>query len=95
MALENVTKGGRGLWCCHLSFSRAINLVGIPPVKALSWSAILNCLIPVPVLVVIMRMATSRKVMAPLPIFGVRRATDGATTIVMLLTFVALQLSSL
>jgi NRAMP (natural resistance-associated macrophage protein)-like metal ion transporter len=46
------------------------NVFSISPVKALVWSAVLNAIVAVPVMVLIMRMATSTKVMGKFKIAG-------------------------
>jgi len=42
-----------------------INFVGIDPIKALFWSAVLNGIVAVPLMAVIMVMAMQPKVMGP------------------------------
>jgi Mn2+/Fe2+ NRAMP family transporter len=41
----------------------ALNFVGMDPFKALLWAALINCLVSVPILVVLMRMARNIKIM--------------------------------
>ena len=49
----------------------AANLFQLSPIKALIWAAALNALVAVPVMILIMRMASSRKIMGQFRITGV------------------------
>ena len=72
-----------------------LSLLGVNPVKALFWSAVLNGLISVPILAALMRMATSRTFMGPFCVSGTLRAMGWATTAIMLLACVAFVVSTL
>lgn len=63
----------------------ALNLTSIDPIKALYWSAVINGVAAVPVLVVMMLMTAKPKIMGKFVITGWLRALGWATTIVMAL----------
>jgi Mn2+/Fe2+ NRAMP family transporter len=48
----------------------AVNIFSIGAVKALIWSAVLNALVAVPVLAILMRIATNKKIMGTFKIEG-------------------------
>jgi NRAMP (natural resistance-associated macrophage protein)-like metal ion transporter len=61
----------------------AENLLSIGPVKALIWSAVLNAIVAVPIMVLLMRMGTSAKVMGKFKIAGWWTALGWTATAVM------------
>jgi len=48
----------------------AANVLSISPIKALVWSAILNAIVAVPVMVLLMRMSTNAAIMGKFKVFG-------------------------
>ena len=61
----------------------ALNFTPIDPVKALFWSAVINGVVAVPVMVMTMRMATSRKIMGKFHVRGLLRALGWLATATM------------
>jgi Mn2+/Fe2+ NRAMP family transporter len=61
------------------------NLLHISPIKALVWSAVLNALTAVPIMVMLMKMGSSRKVMGAFVISRRSRVVGWAATCVMAL----------
>jgi Mn2+/Fe2+ NRAMP family transporter len=68
----------------------ALCFTGIDPMRALYWSAVLNGVIAVPVMVVVMRLATRPAVMGELPISPRLRVLGWLCTGVMTLAVVAM-----
>lgn len=64
-------------------FGIAIDWSPLDPVKALFWSAVLNGVIAVPLLIALMILATSRSIMGPLPISRGMRLMGWGTTSLM------------
>ena len=60
-----------------------LNFTPIDPVKALFWSAVINGVVAVPVMVMIMRMATSKKIMGKFQVRGLLRALGWLATATM------------
>ena len=70
----------------------AANILSISPVKALVWSAVLNAIVAVPVMMLIMRLATNAKVMGQFRVTGLWTFLGWLATAVMALaslTFLA------
>lgn len=63
----------------------ALNFIKIDPIRALFWSAIINGIVAVPVMIITMLLATNRKVMGQFPIPLVLRVTGWIATLIMLL----------
>ncbi len=61
----------------------ALNFTSIDPVKALFWSAVINGVVAVPIMVMTMRMATSRKIMGKFHVRGLLRALGWLATATM------------
>lgn len=61
----------------------ALNFTSIDPVKALFWSAVINGVVAVPVMIMTMRMATSRKIMGAFHVRGLLRALGWLATATM------------
>ncbi len=61
----------------------ATNVLAISPVKALVWSAVLNALVAVPVMVLIMQMAVSTRVMGEFKVSGTWQVLGWLATAVM------------
>jgi Mn2+/Fe2+ NRAMP family transporter len=61
----------------------ALNFTPIDPVKALFWSAVINGVVAVPVMVMTMRMATSRKIMGQFHVRGLLRVLGWLATATM------------
>jgi Mn2+/Fe2+ NRAMP family transporter len=61
----------------------ALNFTPIDPVKALFWSAVINGVVAVPVMVMTMRMATSRKIMGEFHVRGLLRVLGWLATATM------------
>ena len=61
----------------------ALNFTSIDPVKALFWSAVINGVVAVPVMIMTMRMATSRKIMGAFYVRGLLRALGWLATATM------------
>jgi NRAMP (natural resistance-associated macrophage protein)-like metal ion transporter len=62
----------------------ALNLIGIDPIRALFWSAVINGIVAGPVMIVMMHMASNPRVMGKLPIPPWLRRTGWIATLVML-----------
>jgi Mn2+/Fe2+ NRAMP family transporter len=67
-----------------------INFVPIDPIKALYWSAVLNGVIAVPVMVIMMAVASSDRIMGALKIRGRLRALGWLCTGVMAIAVLAM-----
>jgi len=61
----------------------ALNFSPIDPVKALFWSAVINGVVAVPVMVMTMRMATSKKIMGKFQVRGLLRVLGWLATATM------------
>ena len=61
----------------------ALNFTPIDPVKALFWSAVINGVVAVPVMVMTMRMATSGKIMGKFRVRGLLRVLGWLATVTM------------
>src|SRR5579863_4860101 len=61
----------------------ATNVLAISPVKALVWSAVLNALVAVPVMILIMRLAANAEVMGQFRVTGSWRAMGWLATAIM------------
>ena len=61
----------------------ALNFMPIDPVKALFWSAVINGVVAVPVMVMTMRLATSRKIMGKFRVRGLLRVLGWLATATM------------
>ncbi|HEY2480723.1 MAG TPA: divalent metal cation transporter, partial [Caulobacteraceae bacterium] len=61
----------------------ALNFTPIDPIKALFWSAVINGVVAVPVMIMIMLMATSRQVMGTFTLSRALGAVGWAATAVM------------
>jgi len=72
----------------------AITFLHLDPVKALYWSAVINGLAAVPVMIVVMLMGSSPRVMGKFAITGVLRAGGWLATALMALAAVAMFVSS-
>jgi len=74
-----------------------INFVGLDPIKALFWSAVINGVVAVPLMAIIMLMAMRRDVMGPLVLPPALRAVGwlctGAMTVAVALMFATWNLS--
>jgi Mn2+/Fe2+ NRAMP family transporter len=66
----------------------AANALSISPVKALIWSAVLNAIVAVPVMVLVMRIATNHKIMGRFKVAGLWSAGGWLATAVMAATSV-------
>ncbi len=73
----------------------AINFAGINPVKALFWTAVLNGVIAVPMLFVIIRLASRRDVMGEFVLSPRLKAMSWLTTAVMTLCVVGMAVTSM
>jgi Mn2+/Fe2+ NRAMP family transporter len=62
----------------------ALNFVGLNPIRALFWSAVINGVVSVPLMVVTMRMAANRKVMGEFTLPAYLRVVGWVATAVML-----------
>ncbi len=62
----------------------ALNFIGINPIKALFWAAVLNGVLAAPLMAVIMHMASSKKVMNKFPVPLYLRVVGWIATAVML-----------
>ncbi len=67
-----------------------LNFTGIDPIRALLWSADINCVIAVPIMVVMMRLATDERIMGTLAIRPRLRNLGWAATMLMGVTVGAL-----
>jgi len=67
-----------------------INFTPINPIKALYWSAVINGVIAVPVMIVMMLMAARRDIMGPFAIKGSLRIMGWLATLVMALAVAAM-----
>lgn len=73
----------------------AINFTGISPIKALYWTAVLNGVIAVPLMVVMMLIAARQDIMGRFPVRGWLRGLGWTATAVMGLAVVAMLATSL
>jgi Mn2+/Fe2+ NRAMP family transporter len=71
----------------------ALNFVGINPIKALFWSAVFNGIAATPVMIVVMLMASNRKVMGPFVLGRPLRIVGWIATAVMCVASVGMFLS--
>ncbi len=62
----------------------SLNLIGIDPIRALFWSAVINGIVAGPVMIVMMHMASNPRVMGELPVPPWLRRTGWIATVVML-----------
>jgi NRAMP (natural resistance-associated macrophage protein)-like metal ion transporter len=68
----------------------ALNFVGLNPIRALFWSAVINGVVSVPLMIVTMRMAANRKVMGEFPLPPYLRVMGWVATAVMLAASIGL-----
>lgn len=68
----------------------ALNFIGLNPIRALFWSAVINGVVSVPLMIVTMRMAANRKVMGEFTLPLYLRAAGWIATVVMLAASVGL-----
>ena len=68
----------------------ALNFTPIDPVKALFWSAVINGVVAVPVMVMTMRMATSKHIMGKFQVRGLLRALGWLATLTMALAAIGM-----
>jgi Mn2+/Fe2+ NRAMP family transporter len=59
------------------------NILSISPIKALEWSAVLNAIVAVPVMAILMRIATNEKIMGKFKVGGWWSALGRSATAVM------------
>jgi Mn2+/Fe2+ NRAMP family transporter len=71
----------------------ALNFIGINPIKALFWSAVFNGIAAAPVMVVVMLMASNRKLMGPFILGRTLRIAGWIATAVMCVASVGMLLS--
>ena len=67
-----------------------LNFTGVDPIRALLWSADINCVIAVPIMAVMMRLATDKNIMGSLAIRPRLRNLGWAATMLMGVTVGAL-----
>jgi Mn2+/Fe2+ NRAMP family transporter len=68
----------------------ALNFVGLNPIRALFWSAVINGVVSVPLMIVTMRMAANRKVMGEFTLPPYLRIMGWVATAVMLAAAIGL-----
>lgn len=68
----------------------ALNFVGINPIRALFWSAVINGVVSTPLMVVTMLMSANPKVMGPFTLPGGLRVVGWVATVVMLAASIGL-----
>jgi NRAMP (natural resistance-associated macrophage protein)-like metal ion transporter len=68
----------------------SLNFVGIDPIRALFWAAVLNGVIAAPIMVLLMLMASSSRVMGKFTLSAPLKVIGWAATIVMLLSSVGM-----
>ena len=68
----------------HLDWRIALNFIGINPIKALFWAAVLNGVLAAPLMAVIMHMASTKKVMDKFTVPLYLRVVGWIATAVML-----------
>ncbi len=73
----------------------ALNFMGFSPIKALFWSAVINGVVSVPVMVIMMLIAGNRKIMGRFPVTGALRCVGWAATAAMALAALAMLVTSL
>jgi len=61
----------------------ALNLLAFSPIKALFWSAVINGIVSVPLMVIMMLIAGNRRIMGSFPVTGALRLVGWAATAVM------------
>jgi Mn2+/Fe2+ NRAMP family transporter len=67
----------------------ALNFMGLDPIKALYWSAVLNGIVAVPLMFVLMLMSGNKKIVGEFRLPGLLRILGWVATVVMLLATVA------
>jgi Mn2+/Fe2+ NRAMP family transporter len=72
----------------------ALNFSPVSPIKALYWSAVINGLVAVPVMIVMMLLSGDSKIMGRFGITGPLRAMGWIATLVMAAAAVALVVTS-
>jgi Mn2+/Fe2+ NRAMP family transporter len=75
--------------------SVAMNFMSIDPIKALFWSAVINGVVAVPVMVVVMILAVQKRIMGRFTIPRPLAAVGWFATLVMAATVVGMALTSL
>ena len=86
-SLERKAKHAKGLYSVlsvAIVIGFALNLLDVNPIKALFWTAVINGVASGPIMVMVMLMATSRKVMGEVTIGRRPRILGWAATIVMI-----------
>lgn len=86
-SLERQAKHAKGFYAVlsvAILIGLALNLMNINPIKALFWTAVINGVAAGPIMVMVMLMATSRKVMGEVTIKRRPRILGWAATVVML-----------
>ena len=72
-----------------------LNFTPVNPIKALYWSAVINGVVAVPVMVIMMLMSAEPKIMGPFVVTGWLRALGWASTVVMAAAVIAMLGTSL
>ena len=70
-------------WCSRPWSAWSINFTPIDPIKALYWSAVINGVVAVPVMVVMMMLASRHDIMGRFAVKGLLRLLGWAATVVM------------
>jgi NRAMP (natural resistance-associated macrophage protein)-like metal ion transporter len=68
----------------------SLNFIGINPIKALYWSAVINGVVAVPMMFMIMRLSTDSRIMGPFAIHGYLRLMGWVGTMVMAIASIML-----
>jgi len=79
-----------GLLAATLVFGLALNLIHIDPIKALFWSAVLNGVVSVPIMIVMMIMASNPKIMGQFVIPRVLKIVGWIATVLMAIAAVVM-----
>jgi hypothetical protein len=91
------TNGGESLLCGHLLATivgMIMNFTPVDPIRALYWSAVINGVVAVPVMAIMMWLATMPKVMGEFAVTGWVKTLGWAATVVMAITVVAMLATS-
>ena len=71
-----------------------MNFTPVNPIRALYWSAVVNCIVSVPVMTLMMVMAAQAKVMGEFAIRGWIRSIGWGTTVVMAMAVLAMVITT-
>lgn len=91
-SLEKRPEQARNFYCTLIvatGLGLILNFVGIDPIRALFWAAVINGLVAAPIMAVLMLMSSNRRVMGKFAISAPLKAVGWLATAVMLMTAIA------